>query len=151
MVDQGDLAYALGIVSDFLENPRILDDDLNSVAVPDLGAYELCWWDMVVNGEARPGQNLIYHLAPHLPFTGLSVFVLGVLDGTIYLNPWGTLLVGTTPLVLGSTAISAPFVLPLPNTPSMVGFQGAVQALAWPTQLLVHPTLTRVHRFRVRP
>jgi hypothetical protein len=70
VVDQGDLAYALEIVSDFLENPRILDDDINSVAVPDLGAYELCWWDMVVNGEARPGQTLLYHLAPHLPFTG---------------------------------------------------------------------------------
>lgn len=151
MVDQGDLAYALEIVSDFLENPRILDDDLNSVAVPDLGAYELCWWDMVVTGEARPGQTLLYHLAPHLPFTGLSIFVFGVLDGTIYLNPWGILLVGSTPLVLGVTAISAPYALALPNTPSIVGLQGAVQALAWPAQLLVHPTLTRAHRFRVRP
>jgi len=151
MVDQGDVPYALGIVSDFLENPRILDDDLNSVAVPDLGAYELCWWDMVVDGEAQPGQTLTYHLAPHLPFTGLSVFVFGVLDGTLYLNPWGILLVGTSPLVLGSSAISAPFALTLPDTPSIVGLQGAVQSLAWPAQPLVHPTLTRVHRFRVRP
>lgn len=151
MVDQGDVLYALDIVSDFLENPRILDDDLNSVAVPDLGAYELCWWDMVVDGDARPGETLTYYLAPHLPFTGLSVFVFGVLDGTIYLNPWGILLVGTTPLILGATAISAPYAILLPNTPSIVGLQAAVQGFGWPTQPLVHPTLTRVHRFRVRP
>src|SRR5690606_30403346 len=40
MVDQGDVAAASMVVEDHLQNSRILDDDLNSVPVPDLGAYE---------------------------------------------------------------------------------------------------------------
>jgi hypothetical protein len=152
MVDQGDVLYAIGIVSDFLENSRLLDDDLNSSAVPDLGAYELCWWDMQTSGVPRPGARLGFTVLPHLPVNGISVFVFGGLDGQIYAQPWGFVLVGSSPLVLGAVAIGTPLFIDLPTDPSIVGLRGGIQALA---AAIGSPgligTMTRLYRIRVRP
>lgn len=151
MVDQGDVLYAIDIVSDFLENSRILDDDLNSVAVPDLGAYELCWWDMQVSGVPRPGSTMGFTVLPHLPLTGLAVFLLGGLDGTVYVQPWGFMLLGTAPLALGGGPIGTLFNLRIPGDPALVGLRAGIQALAWPLAPGVHPTMTRLYRLRIRP
>jgi hypothetical protein len=151
MVDQGDVLYAIDIVSDFLENSRILDDDLNSVAVPDLGAYELCWWDMQTSGVPRPGATMGFTVLPHLPFTGIAVFLLGGLDGSIYVQPWGFVLLGSGLVSLGGGPIGTLFSFRLPDDPAIVGLRAGIQALAWPLAPGVHPTMTRLFRLRIRP
>jgi hypothetical protein len=150
MVDQGDMAWASAIVEDHEQNSRILDDDLNSVPVPDRGAYELCWWDMAVGGEPRPGATLDFVVQPHLPYTGISFYAFGWLDGAPF-TPFGFALLGTSPVVLGSAPVATPFRFQIPDLPWVVGIEAGIQTLSLPLVAGLYPTITRLYRLKVRP
>lgn len=150
MVDQGDVAWASVLVEDHEQNSRILDDDLNSVPVPDRGAYELCWWDMAVGGEPRPGSTLDFTVQPHLPHIGSSFYLFGWLDPAPF-TPFGFALLGSAPVVLGLVPIPSLFQFQIPNLPWVVGIEAGIQTLSVPRVAGLYPTITRLYRLRIRP
>ena len=150
----GDVLAAFVAAEDHDQNSRLLDHALVGLALPDMGAYELGAWTMSVFGEARPGQALFYTLNGP---PGDSLWIVGFLDGTLPVTPYGMLLVGAQP---GATAllllplpvpVGTPMLLPIPNEPGLVGLQVGLQTLTFPVGNLGIGNLTRMHKPIVRP
>ncbi len=79
---------------DFDENSRLLDHALIGLPLPDMGAFEYSPWNMTVTGVARPGSVITYTMTGP---PAESLWVLGALDGTTAIIPYGMLLSGAVP------------------------------------------------------
>jgi hypothetical protein len=150
----GDVLAAFTAAEDHDQNSRLLDHALVGVALPDMGAFELGAWTMDVFGEARPGQALFYTLNGP---PGDSLYIVGFLDGTLPVTPYGMLLVGAQPgatalLLLPFTVpVGTPMLLPIPSEPGLVGLQvGFLKLTLGPWNLEIG-NLTRMHKPLVRP
>ena len=146
-----------GIVLDFAQNPRFVDDpnvvDTGSGTAPivDIGAYERpsgpfsrvsgCFGNTgVLSGGSvfQLGQPLDFQLDTSVVLNGLGVFLTGV-DGTdasgcgVVIPGTGEFLLGFVPhsVLLGTAPLAAgvsSFGLPLPNDPTLAGKTLAFQA-----------------------
>ena len=138
----------LAVRTDFRESPRVLDHELNGVAMPDMGAYERAPYLLHVDGEARLGSTITLNTsgAP-----GLGVLLIGDGAGDFFFGPYGIVLAGALPtVVVGPTLLAGqPISLQVPNNPSLDGVHLAFQAMMFS---LLDPTrggLTNQWRFRI--
>ncbi len=148
-----DLGFGVTTVRDFDHNSRVLDAALTGVALPDMGAFEYSPWDMVLQGEVRPGST------PTLTITGqpgFSLWFLGLLDGAQFAPPYGMLLAGLPgpniallwPQVL---PVGFPFPFPLVNDPGLIGIEAGIQTVTFPVHTVGAGNFTRMFRARIRP
>ncbi len=150
MLDHADLAYASVAVKDHEENSRLLDDDINSVALPDMGAYELAHWRMTVTGEPQLGETLTFTVQS-LP--GLSFYLVGFLDGVLYTQPHGFITAGKTTLIVVPTPIpvGTPVIATVPVMPTLVGLAFGVQTATVPIGTTAWGNITNLYRGVVQP
>lgn len=149
MLDHADLAYASVAEKDHEENSRLLDDDINSVALPDMGAYELANWTMTVAGEPQLGKNLTF-MVQSIP--GVSIYVVGLLDDTLYTQPYGFVTAGAASLaVLATVPVGIPLSLVIPNSAVLVGAQFGIQTATFPPSSFAWGNITNLYRGIVIP
>lgn len=148
LLDTADFGYAVDAVKDHEENSRFLDDDINGVALADRGAYELAFWDMVVTGEPRLGTMMTFTVQS---YPGISFYGLGALDGHFQTQPYGNVLVGLQPILLGSLPVGTPLPIFIPDVPSLIGLRVGIQALTFPTTTFFFGSVSRVYRATIRP
>lgn len=139
---------ALAVRTDFRESPRILDHELNGVAMPDMGAYERAPYLLHVDGEARLGATITLNTsgAP-----GLGVLLIGDGAGDFFFGPYGIVLAAALPTLVVGPILTAgqPISLQVPNNPALDGERLAFQAMMFS---LLDPTrggLTNQWRFRI--
>jgi len=127
-LNTGDLATALPAAKDHVEASRILDHDLTGIALPDMGAFERANYGMAVGGEPRIATLMTFTPTGGPP--GVAIFVLGFLDGTAPLLPYGIFGAGLFPtlVILGVGTTGTPFPLPIPDEPLLDGFPFGLQA-----------------------
>lgn len=123
----GNLSSAIPLAADFVEKPRVLDDDLTGTWLPDMGAYEAPAWALVPGGNPRVG-DIVTFTAIGPP--GSVLFGIGNGDGTQPIPPYGILLVGLFSQI-NVDSVFRPVGVPVPlglSSPALANQHIAVQA-----------------------
>jgi hypothetical protein len=148
LIDLANVGYSEAVARDHEENSRLLDNDINSVALPDMGAYEVAFWNMTVAGTPRIGGTLDFTVQS---YAGLSVYLLGGLDGGFNLQPWGLMTAGRSPVVFAAALVGTPVRVAIPDDSGLVGLQAGIQTVTFPLSTFVYGSVTRLYRLKVRP
>ncbi|MEM7311408.1 MAG: right-handed parallel beta-helix repeat-containing protein [Planctomycetota bacterium] len=150
VVDQADFGTALATVTDFDDGSRLISAVSGAAPQADMGAFEQVRWTLSQTGSIAIGETLVLQVDGP---PGLALYGYGLLDGTLYLNPYGFLLCGTfsvKQLGLGDL-VGTPYPIPVPDNPTLIGagigFQGFGLDLGDPGT--AH--LTNVYRAVVEP
>lgn len=122
-----DLATAVAVAVDHDENPRVLDDALSGVALPDMGAFERAVYTLQAAGEPVLGTSMTFSVQGP---AGVSLVILGLQIGPpAFLPPFGLWLTGAPSSVLGNVPVGQPVSLTVPNDPGLPGVPFSVQGL----------------------
>jgi hypothetical protein len=147
-IDAAGLGAALLTITDQLEHSRVLDDDLDGILAPDMGAFERAAYVMSVTGVPRLGTAMSF--TTNGSQLGVVLYSLGFLTAEFYVPPFGFALLGLpgSTVSLGLRLTGVPRVLPLPGDVTLAGTEFGVQGIAVP---LVDPTVGSVtNRYRGR-
>lgn len=149
-VDAANKARALPVVTDHREASRILDHDLDRVALPDMGAFELGAFRLAVGGDPRVGSTMTFTV--NGTAAGRAIFFLGVLDGAKFRDPIGFQLYGSTMLgvVLGARPVGSTLAVQMPQSPARVDERFGVQALVRSIPGMLPRSATFTERYRGR-
>lgn len=123
-----DLGAAFLVAADADERSRVADHALTGAMAADMGAYERAAFRMVIQGAPRLGQSLTFTLQGPPGFGG---FLLGFLEQTVPVPPYGVELVGLAGAgILGGLVTTGQGVtLAIPSDPTFAGFRFGVQGL----------------------
>jgi hypothetical protein len=148
MINAADVARAVAAVKDHEENSRLLDSTLTGAMLPDMGAYERAAWTMAASGQPVLGTTLTFTVGGP---AGVSVYALGLLEGSVLLPPYGFLTVGLAPVLLVTLPVGVPFPLGVPGEPSLSGLVVGVQTITFPQATTTVGNLTSLYRATLRP
>jgi hypothetical protein len=147
LIDLANVGYSEVLARDAEENSRLLDNDVNSVAKPDMGAYEVAYWDMTVAGKPRIGESLTFTVQSN---PGISFYFAGALDGRFNFQPFGMVNAGLTPFVFTTVFVGTPVSVWIPDDPGLVGLELGIQTLTFPLSTFLFGSVTRLYRLNVR-
>ncbi len=149
-VDTADYAAALGVVKDWDENSRILDPNLTGTMLPDMGAFEHAIWTMTTAGSLpRIGGRVDFQVDGP---AGSSVYMLGMLDGSVVDSPFGIIAAGNTSLtVLDTVAVGDPYRINVPDELGILGVWFGVQTRTTPAGSTTVGNITNLFRASILP
>jgi len=148
MINAGDVARAVTTVKDHEENSRLLDSGLTGAMLPDIGAYERAAWTMATSGQPVLGTTLTFTVTGP---AGVSVYALGLLEGSVLLPPYGFLTVGLAPVLLVTLPVGVAFPLGVPGEPILSGLVVGIQTITFPQATTTVGNLTNLYRATLRP
>lgn len=148
-IDSADYASALPVVCDHAENSRVLDPNLTGAMLPDMGAFEHALWTMSVRGRPEIGGALRFQVDGP---AGTSIYLLGLLDGSVVDTPHGIIGAGSTSLITFATVpVGTKYLLEIPRTPSLVGLPFGVQTRTVSAGNPAVGSITNLHRDAIQP
>ncbi|MEO0480625.1 MAG: hypothetical protein AAF196_14185 [Planctomycetota bacterium] len=153
-LDAGDFATGVATAVDLREGNRVTDYSFSGAALPDMGAHEQRANDLVWNRAfPRIGDSIEFRVQVVRPAdVGPAILILGFLDGSVFLPPYGMLNTGAaTSLALATSTTGLPINFTIPNNPTLVGLEFGVQGLSVPLNAPTRGALTERYRVRVDP
>jgi len=117
-------------------DPRMLDGDLDGLrgngARVDVGADEITGVRLSVNGQPAPGATSTFLVMG--PAGGVYALAGSTTSGALFVDPFGTLLIGLPAALLGTGTTPALHPYPIPFNNALAGFEFKVQALVAQSQ-----------------
>ncbi len=143
-LDTADYASGYAVEKDHGEYSRLLDPNLTGTALPDMGAHEHALWSLSFHGTPFVGRDQRFRAdGPD----GTATFLIGLLDGVSFADPYGFTLVGLSPVVTFATAPVGEIVfLGIPPTGALSGLEFGVQAMCIPTTNPSKGGMTNLYR-----
>jgi len=137
------------VVKDHAEHSRMLDPTLSGTLRPDMGAYERHVWSMTAQGEPRSRSWMDFTVQGP---TGTSLYLFGLLDGHLFLSPFGFVTCGTTSLtMLATVPVGSTYSLRIPPERSLIGLGFGVQTHTLPTGSTTVGAITNLYRDLIQP
>lgn len=147
-LDTGDFDSAVPLVTDIDDQSRILDPFLTGTMLPDMGAHEYHDWSMSVEGAAIAGGRLVFQVDGP---PGDSLYLFGLLDGSVVDAPFGIIGAGNVSLTLLATVpVGSPYRVDIPFAPGVVGTRIGVQTRTYPSGNLTVGNITNLYRDTIR-
>ncbi len=126
-IGTADFFVSLSVGSDFLDSTRVSDQNLDGLALSDMGAFELAPYFMVFAGTPVSGNTMFFAMLGPI---GIGFLYLGLDDGLpFYFHPYGLYLAGDANAPFYQLAVDANFGYPItfPLEPTLVGTRFSVQ------------------------
>lgn len=139
---------SLPLVRDARDAPRISDGDFDGRFAPDMGAIERLGYHLETQGDAMPGGKVSFRTTGAQ--NGAAIDLLGFLEVSFVLPPFGSVLVGVQNLQLfASSPTESWIVLPIPQDPGLRGLRFGVQSLGIPLSHPLRAQLSNVVRLEL--
>lgn len=131
-IGAADSLLAAALVTDHNDFSRLLDDDLDGLPFADMGAFERELYVTTVTGVPRLGTTMTFGADITNGPGAFAVLIVGVLDGSTFILPYGFISVGDLATILpaNTIAMGESIIAPLPADPPLAGFSFGVQAFA---------------------
>ena len=118
--------------------------------LPDMGAFEHAIWTMTVAGSPpRIGGRVTFQVDGP---AGSSVYMLGMLDGSVVDDPFGIIAAGNTSLmVLDTVTVGESFRINVPDNLGLLGSWFGVQTRTTPAGSSTVGNITNLFRASILP
>jgi hypothetical protein len=148
-IGTGDFATGFAVQKDWDETSRVLDSNLDGTVTADMGAYQYTLWKLAVSGTSKLGTSVGFTVTGP---AGLSVHTFGLLDGTLYVPPYGFVMAGVFTFVnLGALPVGGTLTLNVPNDPALIGASYGYQAGALSFSAPLFGNVTNLYRATLHP